>query len=302
MRNLVVGVDGAPASRHALDWAVAAVGPDGALHLVAASEPASGFVAGEPPERVGAALRRAVTALAAEAVGDRVATVTVTASAACAADALGAAAQDHAADAIVVGAHVAPRAAPRRIGATIRHLLDTLATPLVVVPSGPVGALDAGGPVIVGVGHGDATHAAVRWAARLAAERELAIGLVRATGEQPVFDVDGLLNLLAYYIDPAQRAVWTREDLAMFAAEAQAVTDPEIAIGTTAVPGRPAHRLVDASATATLLVIGRHRSMLTGDAQTTRSLRHALTHARCPVVVIPADGADGRGGTPATEG
>ena len=43
---------------------------------------------------------------------------------------------------------------------------------------------------------------------------------------------------------------------------------------------------------ASLLVIGQHRSMITGDSQTTRPLRHALTHARCPVAVIPAEAAE----------
>ena len=62
------------------------------------------------------------------------------------------------------------------------------------------------GVVIVGIGHGPATDAAVHWAAHLADDRDLPVGLVRATGEGPVFQVDGLLSLLAYYIDPRKRA------------------------------------------------------------------------------------------------
>jgi len=292
MRNLVVGVDGAPSSLRALDWAAAAVGPHGRIHTVAAVSPPTELAVPPPPtgrRTYLQMLQRQLETIWIDPIRDRVGTLTAIAAKGSAADALTAAADEYRADAIVVGAHVAPGAMPKTIGTTTRHLLRSLNHPLIVVPHGFSGGLVGDRPVIVGIGHGEATDAAVHWAARLADERDLPVGLVRATGEGPVFQVDGLLSLLAYYIDPAKRAEWTSEDLADFAGEVQALTAHELAVGVSAPPGLPAVRLVDASTSAALLVIGHHRSMITGKAHTTQPLRHALTHARCPVAVIPAD-------------
>ncbi len=291
MRNLVVGVDGARASLRALDWAAAAVGPRGQVHAVAAVSPPTELAvvpAPTGPQTYLQLLQRELETVWTEDVRLRVGTMTAVATEGSAADALAAVAAEHHADAIVVGAHVPPRAMPKTIGTTTRHLLKALEVPLIVVPQEFSVGLDSDGSVIVGVGHGDATDSAVCWAARLADERDLAVGLVRATGEGPVFQIDGLLSLLAYYIDPSKRLEWTREDLADFADKVQALTSHELAVGVSAPAGLPAVRLVDASDTASLLVIGHHRSLVTGQPHTTQPLRHALTHARCPIAVIPA--------------
>jgi len=291
MKNLVVGVGGARSSLRALEWAASAVGPGGRLHAVSAVSPPT-ELAVVPAPSDGTSylqlLQRELETAWLDHVRGRTGTLTALATNGYASDALAAEAIAYRADAIVVGAHVPPRAVPKTIGTTTRHLLKSLPCPLIVVPDGFSGELDDDGPVIVGIGHGEATEAAVCWAAHLADQRDLAVGLVRATGEGPVFQVDGLLNLLALYIDPSRRVEWTREDLNEFADEVQAMTEHDVAIDTAAPAGLPAVRLVDASASAALLVIGRHRSMLTGQSHSTQSLRHALTHARCPIAVIPA--------------
>lgn len=290
MRNLVVGVDGASSSMNALDWAASTVGRRGQVHAIAAvSPPTELAVVPEPGsgrtylELLQQELETTWTA----AAGARVGMMTAIATEGFASDALLAAAAEHDADAIVVGAHVPPRTMPKTIGSTTRHLLKALDRPLIVVPHGCAARLDGDGPVIVGIGHGPATDASVCWAAHLADERDLAVGLVRATGEGPVFQVDGLLSLLAYYIDPSKRAEWTSEDLADFAEQVQSTTEHDLSIGVAAPTGLPAVRLVDASADAALLVIGRHQSVITDHPHATQPLRHALTHARCPIAVIP---------------
>ena len=293
VRNLVVGVDGAPSSLRALDWAVSAVGPGGHLHAVSAvSPPTELAVVPGPSDDVTylQLLQRELETVWLDGVRDRTATLSGLATNGDASDALAAEAIAYRADAIVVGAHVPHRGVPKTIGTTTRHLLKSLPCPLIVVPDGFSGELDDDGHVMVGIGHGEATESAVCWAAHVADERQLAVGLVRATGEAPVFEVDGLLSLLAFYIDPGTHAEWTRQDLADFAERVQTMTDHELSIDTSAPPGLPAVRLVDASSTASLLVIGHHRSTITGHSHATQRLRHALTHALCPVVVVPADG------------
>ena len=292
MRNLVVGVDGALSSLRALEWAATTVGSGGRIHTVAAVSPPTELAVIPPPNGRRTylqLLQRQLETVWTDEIRDRVGTLTAIATEGSAADALAAAAAEYRADAIVVGAHVPPRTMPKTLGTTTRHLLRTLDCPLIVVPHGFSGGLEGDGPVIVGIGHGEATDAAVHWAARLADERDLSVGLVRATGEGPVFHIDGMLSLLAYYIDPRKRAEWTSEDLTDFAEQVQAMTAHELAVGVSAPPGLPAVRLVDASTAASLLVIGRHRSIITGHQHSTEPLRHALTHARCPVAVIPAD-------------
>lgn len=291
MRNLVVGVNGTSSSARALEWAAATVGPHGQVHAVAAVAPPTELAVVPPPgggETYLQLLQRELEQVWTAGIRDRIGTFSAIAMEGEAADALVAVAVVHRADAIVVGAHVPPRAMPKTIGTTTRHLLRSLEYPLVVVADGASDGLMDGGNVIVGIGHGEATDAAVCWAARLADERDLAVGLVRATGEGPVFQVDSLLSLLAYYIDPSKRAEWTSEDLADFALQVQSMTKRDLSIAVSAPSGLPAVRLVDESAAASLLVLGQHRSMITGAAHSTQPLRHALTHARCPVVVVPA--------------
>ncbi len=292
MRNLVIGIDGSSSAQQALEWAVATVGPHGRIHALAAVTPETELTS--RPILAGRAEYRARLAHELEdvwlaAARGRVTSLTSSVSEDHAGTALLRAAQEHRADAIVVGSHETVSARPRTIGSTVRRLLADLSLPLVVVPDAVIRELGGDRPLIVGVGHGEGTQAAIRWAADLAVDRDLPIGLVRATGEAPVFSLDGFLQVLAYYIDPAQRAEWTQEDLEALAGQIEQLSGGTVDVETSIRSGIPAHQLVDASREAGLLVIGQHRSVVSDEPRSTRALRYALTHARCPVAVIPLD-------------
>jgi nucleotide-binding universal stress UspA family protein len=294
MRRMVVGVDGTQSAQVALDWAADAVGRGGHIHAIVAVDPALEFfvdvVTGDPMTYLQAVDRDLASEWTRNAKA-RVAELTADLVETSAPDALAAAAAEYGADAIVVGAHVTHLGAPKRIGATTRHLLRKLVVPLVVVPVGATRGLGEGGggtgPLLIGVGHGDATEAAVRWAANLADERDFDVVLVRATGDGPVFQTDGLLDLISYELHPKRRAEWAERDLVRLAEQVQELSEHDLTIDAGAVPGLAATRLAEASEVASLLVIGQHRSTFTLGRHAAQPLRHLLTHARCPIAVVP---------------
>ncbi len=294
MRRLVVGVDGTDAAQAALSWAADTVGPAGHIHAIVAVDPALEFVVDVVTGDTMTYLQAVYHDLASQwtsDVEDRVAELTADLVERTAPRALAAAAAEFGADAIVVGVHVTHLGAPARIGGTVRHLLRELEVPLVVVPGGASSGLrehaERLGPLVVGVGHGHATDAAVRWAARLADERDLDVTLVRATGDGPVFQTDGLLDLISYELRPARRDQRWERDLVRLAKQVQDLSEHDLTIDALAVPGLAAARLAEASEVASLLVIGQHRSKLTLGRHTAQPLRHLLTHARCPIAVVP---------------
>lgn len=290
MRNLVVGLDGTDSSLRALDWATRSVGPEGTIHAIAAASSIMQLgvelVTGERSDYlryIEHELRTTWTASAAGRVSELVTHLREESPA----EALSTVAAEVDADAIVVGAHEGKFLTMPTLGRTTRVLLRQLPTALIVVPDEVVGGLDDGGPVVVGIGHGEATEDAVWWAAQLADERSLQIGLVRALGDAPVFQADGVMDLLGYYLDPEQREKWTIGDIGRFASAIQETSDQQLVIDVETVPGLPALQLVEASRQASLLVIGQHWSGISFGRHTPQPLRYALAHARCPVAVIP---------------
>ena len=293
MKHLVVGVDGREPSLAALRWAVSAAGRGGAVHALAATSPtpdldAHSSARSDARTALGEALRRDWVA----PFDGAVAQLTSSTSDEPAPDALRKAAERRDADAVVIGAHVSPRGIPKMTGGTIRELLATLTRPLIVVPSTASADRTGHAPVIVGIGHGSATDAAVCWAAHHAEATGRPLGLVRVTGDVPLFRIDGLLDVMALYLEPEKRSEWTEEDLADWAERAHEQATAPIDVTTGAVAGLPAVQLVEASESAEVLVIGQHRHGVLGDHHVPQPLRYALTHARCPVVVVPDTHAD----------
>ncbi|MER5883330.1 universal stress protein [Streptomyces sp. NPDC001941] len=71
---------------------------------------------------------------------------------------------------------------------------------------------------------------------------------------------------------------------------ASAGRHPGVAVESLIVPGDAAGYLVDASRTAALVVVGRHRYKVTGASLLIGSVSDAvLTHAHAPVAVVPAE-------------
>lgn len=203
-------------------------------------------------------------------------------------EALLSAATTNGADGIVVGAHGTSLLVPRAIGTVASHLLRRASVPVVIVRAGAVRPMGPEGTIVVGVGHGPATRAALRWATGFAAERGTALSLVRATGTRPLFDENGLLEVIAHYLDPSMVREWAEEDLAELADEIEGSVDGTLQVSWTATSGRAGPRLVEAAADAAILVIGRERDGALVDHFTVGALRHALTHAPCPVVMVPS--------------
>jgi nucleotide-binding universal stress UspA family protein len=289
MRRLVVGIDGTDASRRAVEWAARTVGADGSLHCVTALSPMIELgidaVAGDSADyqRV---LQRDLSGRWTEGLAGRVGQLTTEVREQSASDALAASASEFDADAIVVGAHLHKLLDPFKIGHTTRKLLRRLPTTLVIVPDSVQGDL-TDGPIVVGIGHGEATEAAVWWASELADRRGVAVGLVRATGDAPLFQADGILDLVGYFLHPESREQWATKDVDRLAAAVQENSRRDLPIAIEVRPGLPAVQLVEASEHAALLVIGQHWSAISLGRHISQPLRYALTHARCPIAVVP---------------
>lgn len=290
LRRVVVGVDGTDASARALDWAAATVGPDGSVHCVAAASPLIEFgvdvVTGDPVGYLDF-LERHLAGDWTRRITGRVAQATVELREQNAGQALNEAAVEIGADAIVIGSHHHRALSGGVIGRSTRSLLRQLSTALVVVPDGAPEGLGKDDPVVVGVGHGEATEAAVWWATQLADDRNLPVGLVRITGDAPVFQSNGVLDVVGYYLSPSDRESWTTRELARFADAVQENSDRALSIDVAVRSGLPAVQLVEASRTAGILVVGQHWSALSRGHHVSQPLRYLLGHAAGVVAVVP---------------
>lgn len=292
MRRLVVGVDGSPGSLAALAWA-ARVAPEAALDAVHVWPSTVEVLAAAAPrdrelQRRAASdhlrgawtsgVRQQVRALHCEVLdGDPAVELT-------------ALAERLDADAIVVGrhghgAHGGPGA--HTVGHLTAALVRRATRPVVVVPGAGVEPVARGAHIVVGIGHGPSGRVALRWAAALARDRGLGLSLVHAVGLPSMVRAEGLAELLAYTIDPAALGEWAEEDLAELAAEVRDAADVPLPVTWRTSSGRAGPRLVDAAAGAALLVVGVHRGSV-ADLAAVPTLHHVLTHAPCPVAVVPA--------------
>lgn len=197
------------------------------------------------------------------------------------------AADDHDADLVVVGMHEQRRRVLRGLGEVVGTLLERTTRPVAVVGEAHT-ELDPDGAVVVGVGHGPATQAALRWASAWATARTTPLELVRAVPHRPVFRPDGLLDLMAFYIDPTMATSWAADDLAAFADEVDTATGSDVPVGWSVPAGSPGAVLVDATERAQLLVVGLHDRPGRDDHDVPAWCRHVLLHAPCPVVFVPA--------------
>lgn len=193
------------------------------------------------------------------------------------------AAADMDADIVVIGVHTQSPLPPKRLGSVGKQLLSHTDRPVAVVGADH-DRTDAPSTVVAGVGYGGATRAALAWSASWAETHGTALELIRAIPNRPVFRTDGLLDVLAFYIDRDMARDWAMDDIQAVADEIQASTDEELSISWSAPRGGTGPTLVDASDGASLLVVGLHEADRPDIAGW---LHHALTHAPCPVVVVP---------------
>ncbi len=270
----MVGVDGSPESSAALQWAAGAVGRSGVVHVLTA--------VGASVDAAAAELRCEEWTAHLRTKGQRIECRVTEGRAA---DALIDVGREVTADVIVVGVHHKPRHLPRTIGRVTAELIRESDRPLVVVDGGE-SSLAPGCTVVADVATGAATQAAVWWAASFADSHDAALQLVHSRPTRPYLGPDGLLEVMAFYIDPDVLVQWAAEDLDDLVEEIQRSTDHELEINWSSALGRRGAHVAAAAETAALIVIGRH-SMPGSSRVVSHDLRHVITNAPCPVVVVP---------------
>lgn len=146
--------------------------------------------------------------------------------------------------------------------------------------------------IVVGIDGSEHSHRALEWAVREAALRQAAL-TVLTVNQAVVSAFTG--NAVAYPGDPelarsAQDAA-RRETLGVLCAVSAEDRPPAVTVH--AMTGLPAAELIQASQDAELVVVGSRGGVFRR--LTMRSVSAVVAqHARCPVVVIPADAAAGR--------
>lgn len=271
--TIVVGIDGSPSSLTALSWAAERAGPDGELHVVAAgrSETERDELERQwlTPDRLGEVIPHfhVIDHPAAEILTEF-------------------AAGAHA-DLLVVGAHSGLLGIPRALGSVTHRLLHLSPCPIAVV--GTWSPVDADAPVVVGIGGGPATRAAIDWAATMSEENDWPVSLVRAVNIRPIFGVDNALEVMASYIDPALLRDWATAEVDLVASE---LRERGIWVDTSVEVGRAGRLLADASNGARAVVVGKHLDGPITGYFTGVTLHHLLTHAKCPVIVVGATQTD----------
>ena len=289
VRTVVVGLDGSAESSAALRWAANLVGADGHVHAVAAVAPllelAVAAVQIDSAALVDQVERDLTTDWTADvrALGVPLETHVVEDEPA---RALIRRAEELDADLVVVGVHAKPKGAPRTLGRVTAHLIRESDRPVAIVEQGGDRSLTEHPTVVADAGHGPAAHAVVRWAADFADRHGTGLSLVRAIPNRPAIGPDGLLDVLAFYVDRDMLRDWVIEDLFELADDIQASTERDLEISLSADQGPSGRRLIEASIEAGLIVVGRDASGDVGHV-IPKALHHVLVHAPCPVVVVP---------------
>lgn len=275
----LVGFDGSEAAQAALRWAAANVDPDiGAVRMVTVLDRSDDF-------RIEAALAPPPGGPFPVRVSHRT----------CfddgnPADLLLECAADHAVDVVVLGHRPDERFGTRVVGQVVAHALRRADRPVVIVPHDWTPERSAGRPTALGVGVAAGTEAALRWL--LAHPGFVADGLVlaHALGPRSLFRPDGWLDVVAYHLDPTVLPGWVEADLLDLAERVKAASGTEVDVTVSVEPGRTGARLVEVGESAGLLVIGRGEPPFLREHVLAPYLRHAVVHAPCPIVVVPAAG------------
>lgn len=137
-----------------------------------------------------------------------------------------------------------------------------------------------GSPVVVGLDGSPASRAALAWAASEATTLGRPLHLLHA---HPV-QVEWPATPMTMTMPPVPPSAPADNHLLV---EAIADLDDSLAVTTASVGGSAAEFLVDASATAALVVVGAPRHGALGSAVAGSTSVHVAAHAHCPVVVVP---------------
>lgn len=136
------------------------------------------------------------------------------------------------------------------------------------------------GVIVVGIDGSDTSLEALRWAIAEARRRGDRVEVLHCWHIPYYGDVSGMMPVPGNVMEEASQAILA-DALAAVAADADGV-----AISGRAVQGAAAHTLIEASATADLVVVGRRGhggfvGLLMGSVAT-----QVAGHAACPVVVV----------------
>ncbi|MFF3763941.1 universal stress protein [Streptomyces sp. NPDC001922] len=287
---LVVGVDGSDSSLEAVDWAVDEAERHGLqLRLVHGSlwERYEGtrpsLATDRPAERI---LAEHIAASAAERAQRRNPDVKVSSDVLAADPTTALLREGHEAFALVTGSRGRGMLGETLLGSVSLTVAARAVCPVIIV-RGEDPARRDGLPVVLGVGERSVTSAAVRFAVAEAEVRNCPLHVVRAWRTPAHEAVEHLLPTGdAPAPTPEQRAT-DQMDAALRGVGP--VRDGAVVRRITAEG--PAHKvLADASAEASLLVIGAPRSHGHVGLQLGRVAHALLHHAACPVAVVPQRG------------
>ncbi|NBE55194.1 universal stress protein [Streptomyces boluensis] len=177
------------------------------------------------------------------------------------------------------------------LGSNGRKCAAQAPCPVVVVPdeSRTADAAQGGPPgrVVLGLSPEDTADEVIEFAFAGAARRRVELQVV-STYRVPLRALTTMGDLVPGDAADARAAglaltAGQRERLAAFAERY-----PKVAVDPVVAPADPAGRLVTASRTADLLVVGRHRRRLRADSLIMGSVANAvLLHAHCAVAVVP---------------
>jgi nucleotide-binding universal stress UspA family protein len=294
LRDVVVGADGSNESIVALRWACNKIVEGGQLHAVHVVAPVEELAVdaalGDSVKLQHLRERDLRDVWIPQALGDQPVAIDVTPTLreGAVADELMKVADEVDAEAIVVGHHARARHAPQLVGHVTATLLRESERPIIIVPREWAPDETIAQPVAVGVGVAGGTQAALRWAMSHQLLEHVGLLLVHAHGPRTLFRTGGWLDVLAYHLDPAVLPGWVEQDLLDLADDLRDRTGTHVDVAVSVRPGRIGARLVEAGMTASMLVIGRGEPPFIRNHAIAPYLRHAIVHAPCPIVVVPA--------------
>jgi nucleotide-binding universal stress UspA family protein len=283
--RIVVGVDGSPDARAALDWALetASVNPPARLDLVHVwSLPASdGMVGAERFDVLRGVGQRLLDEAEEHAAAKRAAGHQVTTHLEYGAPAAGILARAEGAHLVVVGTRGRGRLRGALLGSVSRAVVTRATVPVAVVGRDAPAAV---GPVLVGVDDSADARAALRWAAGHAGRRGAPLKVIHAF--QPPH-LAGMLGFARFQPDVAWRVEATKALARLVASELGEGAEHEVAV--VAAQADPAAGLLAAAEDASLLVVGTRGRGCASSALLGSVSSQVLARARCPVVVVPVD-------------